>query len=376
VSRTLAVIVALPVGGNPGMLSVEAAFESFRRRHELGCEPRYYGLESGPDTPGALQRRSLEAEWEEVLAADAILYWGDFQQARRFYRLDLLRRSAGDRSERADLLERSYRHLLLQGAENEVLEKTILFGGSLLSDDIGDACDPAYRSTALRFFSRAHEIWMRDPVSAAMAAALSSYSRPIRPGVDCALLLEPLRPADGVRRRRRSVCGVSFGRSVRLRRSRRFAEALSDRMKADIRELAWFQSGIPFERKLETLADCDFVVTDIYHLAVNAWREGIPAVCIGAGADRRVGTLTDKKKEILYLGYGARPFYVFAESLRGEDALLAETERVAGLLSRPALSEAIIARMRLQARQVEQDLAGTLKALLKRRRAFGRLAWR
>jgi hypothetical protein len=373
----LAVIFALPVGGNPGMLSVEAAFESFRRRHQLGCEPRFYSLESGPDAPGSfLQRRPLAAEWEEVLAADAILYWGDFQQARRFHRIDLLRRSAGDRSERADLMERSYRHLLLQGAENEVLEKTILFGGSLLSDDIGDACDPTYRSTALRFFSRAHEIWMRDPVSTALAAGLSNYTRPIRPGIDCALLLEPLRPTDGIRRRRRGVCGVSFGRSVRMRRSRRFAEVLSDRVKADIRELAWFNSEIPLERKLQTLANCDFVVTDIYNLAVNAWREGVPAVCIGAGSERRIGTLTDKKKEIFYLGYGARPFYVFGESLRGEDALLAETERVASLLARPALSEAIVARMRLQARQVEQDLAQTLKALLKRRRVFGRLAWR
>jgi hypothetical protein len=218
---------------------------------------------------------------------------------------------------------------------------------------------------------------MRDPVSAAMAAALSGYSRPIRSGVDCALLLEPLRPADGARPRRRSrICGVFFGRSIRLRRSRRFAEALSDRMKAEIRPIAWFDPQIPFEQKIEALAGCDFVVTDTYHLAVNAWREGVPAVCIGAGAERRVGTLTDKKKEVFYLGYGARPFYVFLESIRGDDALLAEAERVAGLLSGPTLAQAVIARMRDHARRVEQDLAASLKTLLKGRRVFRRLAWR
>lgn len=374
--KTLAVIFALPVGGNPGMLSVEAGFESFRRRHGLDCTVHAYSFEDDHTPRGASPRRSLERGWRDVLAADAIVYWGDFQQARRFHLQDLLARAAKRGPAGADLIERILVHLMLQGAPDGVLEKTVLFGGSLLTDDASDACDPTYRAAALRLFSKARGVWMRDALSLSLAAALAGYRRPIQLGVDCAFLLEPGRAMKAAAAPRRPLIGWSLHRSAAPRRSRRFIEALGERLGGEMRELRWFRDPAPLEEKLADIAACDLLVTDIYHQAVNSWREGVPAVCIGAGAESRTGSLTDKKKEAFYAGCGARPYYVFLEFLKGEETFLREVERVAGLLGRPAVAAAVIERQRAHLRAVEAELADTLKTLLAPRLRLARLGWR
>lgn len=371
--KRLSVVFALPVGSNPGMLSVEQGFEAFRRRHALDCEIAAYSFETGSE--GA-DRASLEANWDEALAADCILYWGDFQQSRRFLLTDLLARK--HRRVREDLLERSYRHLLLQGAEDAVLERTILFGGSLLSDDVSDACDPSYAAAATRLFSRAREVWMRDPVSVSLASALAGHARPIRLGVDGALLREPVGapPAARAARSGKPVCGWAIARSAQPGRSGLLAERLAERLGAELRALRWLRDPAPLHEKLAAVAACDVVVTDIYHLAVNSWREGVPAICIGAGAETRAGTLSDKKKELFYAACGARPFYVFLERLRGQTGPAAEAERAIQVLARPELAQAVIGRLRSQARAIEAELAAALKGVLRTRLRFRMLARR
>jgi len=66
---------------------------------------------------------------------------------------------------------------------------------------------------------------------------------------------------------------------------------------------------------LSALLDCDYVVTDCYHLCVHAWNNGIPAVGIGKGASGFKTSVSDKKKELFFLTYDAGKFYVFAEEL-------------------------------------------------------------
>lgn len=57
------------------------------------------------------------------------------------------------------------------------------------------------------------------------------------------------------------------------------------------------------------------MVTDTDHCCVNTWREGLPAFCIGHGAQHSSGTLTEKKKELLFMMFNARRFYLFAENI-------------------------------------------------------------
>ena len=72
---------------------------------------------------------------------------------------------------------------------------------------------------------------------------------------------------------------------------------------------------------LSSLSGYRCIITDTYHVCVNAWRMGIPAICIGEGGGKVSTSINDKKKEILYDMYGARRFYLFLESFRSLKSL-------------------------------------------------------
>jgi hypothetical protein len=59
---------------------------------------------------------------------------------------------------------------------------------------------------------------------------------------------------------------------------------------------------------------------------------GIPAICIGRGAEHSDSTISSKKKEIFYAMHGASDFYVFQEDLRTPFGIRREAARLAELL--------------------------------------------
>jgi hypothetical protein len=96
---------------------------------------------------------------------------------------------------------------------------------------------------------------------------------------------------------------------------------------------------------LDRIRRYDFVISDTYHVCVNAWRLGIPAICIGETWSRRemdvscgvVGAWRDKRW-VFYAMNEALEFYIHAGELtrrRWRERRAAETaERLA---SRPLL---------------------------------------
>src|SRR5690606_36211726 len=92
------------------------------------------------------------------------------------------------------------------------------------------------------------------------------------------------------------------------------------------------QPTASLEAKLRQIRRCAFVITDTYHCAINAWREGVPAICIGYGTEEPKDPLSEKKKELLYSTFNARQFYVFAENLTAGTAF-GEARRIVSLLS-------------------------------------------
>jgi hypothetical protein len=66
---------------------------------------------------------------------------------------------------------------------------------------------------------------------------------------------------------------------------------------------------------LKLLDECSLVISDTYHLCVNAWARGIPAICVGRGVGAMRYSIDDKKKEALYSMIGVGNLYVYAESL-------------------------------------------------------------
>jgi len=71
----------------------------------------------------------------------------------------------------------------------------------------------------------------------------------------------------------------------------------------------------PVAEIVDDLTECEICITDVYHVCVNAWSAGIPAVCFGYGAKYDSDTVGSKKKEVMYLNMFAHRWYLFWENL-------------------------------------------------------------
>ena len=194
--KKISVICATPPDPNPGMLSVDLAFHALCRRHDLPAMVRHRCLEDPPDTlvsPFGLPFRyeSFKGDLESIYDSDLIVFWGDFLHAWSYHFFDVAMRlvNAGDFSQRADAMPLIHEHLMLSTAPPEVLDKTLIFGGTILPNDARHYVLDGYGPSAARLFAGSRRIWMRDTHSAAqIARARHDFERSYH-GVDCALLL-------------------------------------------------------------------------------------------------------------------------------------------------------------------------------------------
>lgn len=419
VSASLPRIVAIcatPPHFNPGMHTVDWALEVFLRRHGIEAQVDRRVLYTPQELHqhgqgGSLNNfdlpwsyRSLRDADTGIEEAEAILFWGDFLH------------SYTHRGDLAEFLHRCGivanvtaginlfdRHLFLRDFPDAVLKRTILFGECLLAEPLQGPPDEEYERQLERLLQNAHGVWMRDVLSAQRASLCRNGAGVSPVGTDCALLLHPedyLRLcAEPSRPQPRG--GVFFGRT---HHDPRLLLGFASRVCAELGVaptwLPWFSAcAMPEEvvgrlapdmarpaipetmaAKISSLLECDYVITDCYHLCVHAWNNGIPAVGIGMGASRFETSVSDKKKELFFLTYDAGQFYVFAEELEqiltGEVAKdpwgwtlsrdLAPTtvERLAGHLADRRLTAAVQARIRSHRDLVEPQLRHAIAGLL------------
>ena len=84
--------------------------------------------------------------------------------------------------------------------------------------------------------------------------------------------------------------------------------------------------------KLEMIRSCDYVITDTYHCAVNSWREGVPAVCVGNGNVFGQSSLDEKKKELLFMSINAQEYYLFFHNIITPGGFKRSVKKMANLL--------------------------------------------
>jgi hypothetical protein len=275
----------------------------------------------------------------KIAEADAILFWGDFQHSRGHRReVAEMLHSIGIATNVAAGLEFFDRHLFLTDCRDSVLRRTVIYGECLLTEHICGPVDEAYERRLERLLQRAHRLWMRDVLSAQRASFVRKEAGHSLAGTDAALLL---RPEDywhlaGKPSQTRQRGGVFFGRThcdpgLLLE----FGSRVCAELGVEPTWLPWFSTcampqevvgrlcpGMPrpeipqtMTAVIASLLECDYVITDCYHLCLHAWNNGIPAICIGTGASRFETSVSDKKKELFFLTYDASQFYVFAEHL-------------------------------------------------------------
>ena len=124
-------------------------------------------------------------------------------------------------------------------------------------------------------------------------------------------------------------------------------------------------------RALENLRQYRVIVTDTYHVCVNAWNLGIPAICLVENEfseTRNTGVLNyfsrRDKKQLFMSMYDALDFLVPTNELVNTDYRHARTTHVADLLQSRLEILAIHERIRVHARTAESAFVAELRALL------------
>ena len=206
-------------------------------------------------------------------------------------------------------------------------------------------------------------IFPRDPFS---TEALKEFFSPkersrIKPGLDAAFLLnDDYVIKQKTSRRKRRGYTFFFGRSGfrGITLLRHTLSLVSGKNSAELK--GWFDidpSGSGREQLgalIEVIKQSDFIITDTYHLCVNAMRLGVPVLGIGLDEKDQKGTLGDFKKAVLFSMFGRDAQYVSAKTKR---LGLAEIKR-----SIYALGEA--------RRRSEKDVDDLGKRILKFKRAL------
>ncbi len=368
--RELAVICARPPEQNTGMLTVDLAAASVLPRLFPDHDVRLY-ITGELDPTHSYAAANLPFQYLNVFenetrffASDRFLFWGDFFHSRSYYRNDIGAWDGMDAEAQAEAFAAQSRIFFLSDLPEAQLAKAGVFGTTLITNSTRDMIDAQYKTAFDRFFSNVQLALFRDAISASRLQPLRQNQPTL--GCDCAFLLEDadLDKIDGfTRAATREGIGLFLRRTPKYDRSLRFARALGRELGESVKWLPWFWSrrrlalqgqfrGIDVETAqpsageiLSQMSGFRFIVTDTYHLCINAWRMGIPAVCIGSALGHQSNSLSDKKKEILYTMYRAQEFYLFSEALSDGSKINAAAKAAAGALRNEELVAHVRANM-------------------------------
>ncbi len=335
---------------NTGMLSVDLAFASISSAIPGNGEVVWY-CHAPPSQPF---RRGTEAKhlpfrirglienFDDLANFDKIVYWGDFLHARHHHIESVARqlKKGGYAIGKQEALELGNRYLMLGESPSSIIKKAVLFGGNLLFNQQSDYLDKRYGNALRQLLNDARAVWMRDIFSALKVAHLQDSVDP-HPyyGVDCALLLgeEEQRALPCTKWSEnipeRGAIGIFIGArsTIALPTVAEIARDFSTKFGIPVEWIPWFESPtiedvyvqatelIRRDYSHYTMGDLfaslkrySMIITDTYHLAVNSWRTGTPAICIGSSdsAHAPLISLRDNKKHVFFSMYDALDFYV------------------------------------------------------------------
>lgn len=387
--KQIAVICALPPERNTGMVTVDLSAHVTLRALAPDAVVTFYTLgKLGPYAyaPAELPFRyhDIHDHMAEFLEADAWIYWGDFVHAHSYWSYD---RGSWDAQATDESLKAQQRmahdFIFLKSLSDAQLGNAIVFGSTIITNDASVVQDAEYVALSQRLFVHAKAVYFRDALSAAFVSPLRQDEATL--ACDCALLLEDedLKLLGDVKFpvERRHI-GVFFGRSRSKIAMLLYARMVGKKLGLSCTWLPWFST----RRRLRLiarlfgfrvaagptgngeifsqLAGHELIISDTYHLCVNAWRMGIPAICIGEGNSTSNHSLNDKKKEIFYEMVGARQFYVFSESLGNWGMFVKSVAQVAGAFRDAALTGEIRRSLNAQRAMGRRRLGRALREVL------------
>lgn len=151
----------------------------------------------------------------------------------------------------------------------------------------------------------------RDPYSVANLSAILPTNAPanVEQGLDCAFLLD-----EHAERKETGTFCYHFARSgfADVAGLVQLVEAATGLRPVHLQK--WFRlpadtGASDFARMRQEMLGASFVLTDTYHVCVNALTEGVPTYCLGRATAGQLGTLGDFKKKVLFDMMQAEAFY-------------------------------------------------------------------
>jgi len=417
----LTVICAAPPGPNPGMSSVDLAFFGVVRRHLPGIQPRFVHLytpveihrgKPPQELARLLRRQQLPFDYEcfrgkldDVYASKAVVFWGDFLHGWNYQKhIAPMLVHMGLAKDLAEAFDTVYRHLDFSHAPDDVLARSLVFGETLIFNRARDyAANPVYAGHLKRFMSGLSGVWMRDVYSALQVTRMRQRFDEANLGVDCSLLLHredlaglPITRWSSEDHAATGRVGVFLGRTAYSpKMMARFAREVCDKINLPAQWIPWgdasafddrvrqAQRGFP---KLEfrqfdevpTLGDLysllgryQLVISDTYHVCLNAWRLGVPAICIGQTVSQAAWSISSgnayawrDKRQAFYAMQDAMEFYVYAEELEESTWRQRRVYQLSELLKDRAVQDAVIQRVMTQRDAAESMLVSRLRQLL------------
>ena len=315
----IAFICAYIPSNNPGQIQVELAISHFARYLAVDTEITRFTLQS------SMHYESVEGFSEDIflheltspdqlIHFDQIVYWGDFLHWKQYEEIDLVNRNI--------LLEKGlsrdqvrdfwYRCILLEN-NPELHGKVTIFGSSFYGLSSNDFIDKRYFDALSQLLIGANLVLMRDLYSANIVKQIAP-SHVDTFGCDPAFLLEFPAKTPIISN---GPIHFSFYRSGCNRDLSELVQDFGETHKKEVKEFHWlYNTGMQeLKTKIELIRQSSLIITDTYHLAVTAMREGVPVICFGFGAQRIANTVSDKKKELLFAQHFMSQNYIFIEEV-------------------------------------------------------------
>jgi hypothetical protein len=402
--REIAVICASPPGFNPGMDSVDRALVYLGQKHGFGGRLRFYRLYAAAHAGGGGEETGipyaiLPATPDFFHAQGLVLYWGDFLHMRQYHETvarRLVREAAcGDLAAAA----RRVRQVFLQAEEDPgTLARSLTFGGTLLFNTLWDEADPTYGAALERFLRSCRGAWFRDVYSAFKACLMRGSAEPGCLGVDCANLVDADRayPA-AARPAREDRIGIFLGRSqANIEEMVGFGSELAAALGCRASWMSWGDRHAfpalpailerPAVRNLDGFTEeparssADSIpelfryralVTDTYHICVNAWNLGVPTVCLaarelshGRSVNSGDGFAPRDKREVFMSMYDALDFLVPGGELADRETRQRRVSHLVSLIAGGEAAAAVKSRIRRHATVAEASFMRSLAGLL------------
>ena len=256
----------------------------------------------------------------QINSDDLVLSWGDFQLGRDYQlqsskRYQKILKNRGIHISASQALDWCYEYFMLQDVLKNNDVSVASFGTTLFQNNMRDWCEPRYKSAIDRYFQNCSFAKFRDPYSAWCASKILDVDPQSLWGVDSALLNTPeellgIKNTGYAEQLPKGMIGVYLGRSSRNFSKFRLGtmvKQLSNSLGSPLFWLPWnrFTGGRLFARRprllnspfinfksipaedpvcagdiFQLFSSFRLVVTDTYHVAINAMCLGVPVLCI------------------------------------------------------------------------------------------------